>query len=197
MALSQVLRNTLCNANTLQQIRHSSRFVPTSLWDRPIRQHRRFLSRPDDFWNTDPWDLLFPTYFDNFRQPYFSELYPTPRQKSDGFQVQLDVKNFEPKDISVKVIDNDNSIIIEAKHEERSDDEGFVTRHFTRRYVLPDKYSIKDVVSTLSAEGILTVKAPLNQEKLDELNVKQIEIQHEKSEKSEEATEKEAESKKS
>lgn len=76
----------------------------------------------------------------------------------DGFQVCVDVQQFAPNEISVKTVDN--SILVEGKHEEKSDEEGFVSRHFVRRYVLPKGYDPQQVVSTLSSDGILTVKAP-------------------------------------
>lgn len=76
----------------------------------------------------------------------------------DTFQVCMDVKDFAPNEISVKTVDN--SIVVEGKHEERQDEHGYISRQFTRRYVLPDGYEAKDVVSQLSSDGLLTLKAP-------------------------------------
>ncbi|XP_055678874.1 heat shock protein 23 [Lutzomyia longipalpis] len=76
----------------------------------------------------------------------------------DGFQVCLDVQQFAPNEITVKAVEN--SIVVEGKHEEREDQHGYITRHFVRRYMLPKEYDIEQVVSTLSSDGVLTVRAP-------------------------------------
>lgn len=76
----------------------------------------------------------------------------------DGFQVSLDVQHFSPNEITVKTIDN--SIIVQAQHEERQDDHGYISRQFTRRYDLPQGFKAEDVVSSISSDGVLTVKAP-------------------------------------
>jgi crystallin alpha B len=59
-----------------------------------------------------------------------------------------------------------------GKHEEKQDEHGFVSRHFTRKYQLPPSYKPDNVQSTLSSDGILTISAaapepaqPINQER--------------------------------
>lgn len=59
-----------------------------------------------------------------------------------------------------------------GKHEEKQDEHGFVSRHFTRKYTLPPNYKPDSVTSTLSSDGILTISAvtpealpPSNQER--------------------------------
>lgn len=70
----------------------------------------------------------------------------------------------------------DQFIIVEGKHEERADDLGLISRQFTRRYALPKGYNMNDVVSTLSSDGVLTIKAP-PVSKTPELKEKVIPIQ--------------------
>lgn len=157
-------------------VRNRSRSsLPSLLWEDPFKHQRSLFA---DIWNRpDPFDTFFaPTRYNVFRVP--SSLRWEGEQNltnpKDGFQVALNVQNFEPHEVTVKVIDN--SIIVEAKHEERSDgDESYVSRHFSRRYVLPDEYNINDVVSTLSSDGILTVKAPPKH--LEEKNARNVQIQ--------------------
>lgn len=79
-------------------------------------------------------------------------------QDKEKFQVKLDVKNFAPEEIKVKTVGN--YIQIEAKHEEKEDDKGYISRQFMRRFLLPKGHDLKDVVSKLSADGVLTVTAP-------------------------------------
>ncbi|XP_038829563.1 heat shock protein beta-1-like [Salvelinus namaycush] len=47
-----------------------------------------------------------------------------------------------------------------GKHEERRDEHGYVPRHFTRKILLPG-VDFEKVTSSLSAEGVLSVEAPL------------------------------------
>ncbi|XP_055533260.1 protein lethal(2)essential for life-like [Wyeomyia smithii] len=82
----------------------------------------------------------------------------TVNMGSDKFQINLDVQQFSPNEISVKAIDN--SILVEGKHEEKQDEHGFISRHFVRRYVLPSGHDPEAIVSSLSSDGILTITAP-------------------------------------
>ncbi|XP_054734219.1 heat shock protein 23-like [Anastrepha obliqua] len=90
----------------------------------------------------------------------------------DGLQVCMDVAQFKPSELTVKVLDN--SIVVEGKHEERADEHGYISRHFVRRYTLPKDYDADKVVSTLSSDGVLTVTAPKPQEEKSNERVVQI-----------------------
>lgn len=154
----------------LNLVRHRSRSssLPSLFWDDPFARHRKLMN---DIWNSDPFDFAVPRIA--YRAPYWEgEKYlSTPE---DGFQVSLNVQNFKPEEVTVKVADN--NVIIEAKHEERNEDDSYVSRHFSRRYALPENCSIKDIVSTLSSDGVLTVRAPPKE--IDTKNARQIHIQH-------------------
>nr|CAH7753784.1 unnamed protein product [Callosobruchus chinensis] len=137
-------------------------------WHRPSRlldQHFGVGLRRDDLFNNlstiprrsryvRPW-----TSTDIQRQDSGS----TIQQDKDKFQVILDVQQFAPNEITVKT--NGNSIMVEGKHEEKQDEHGFISRHFVRRYILPETHEIEGVVSSLSSDGILTVTAPKKTEK--------------------------------
>lgn len=115
---------------------------------------------PDDFLTSmmSPW--TFHDYFRPWR--YLSRLTKdmgsTIKTDKDKFQVNLDVQHFAPEEISVKT--SDGYVVIEAKHEEKEDQHGYVSRQFVRRYALPEGTESEDVVSQLSSDGILTVSAP-------------------------------------
>ncbi|XP_044750507.1 uncharacterized protein LOC123310887 [Coccinella septempunctata] len=79
----------------------------------------------------------------------------------DTFKANLDVQQFKPEEITVKVTGN-NTITIEGKHEEKQDDHGFISRQFVRRYVLPKDCDINKIESKLSSDGVLTITAPRN-----------------------------------
>ncbi|XP_076444494.1 alpha-crystallin B chain-like [Babylonia areolata] len=140
------------------------------------------------FWD-DPWEgmtqpsRIFDQYFgtvvpDDFFRP-FSVMYPRgygpPMQQApvqppqqtgvsevvntdQEFRVSMDVQHFKPDEINIKT--RDNRLIISAHHEERPDEHGFISREFTRQYVLPKDVDPGAVTSSLSRDGRLTLKAP-------------------------------------
>ncbi|XP_077298889.1 heat shock protein 23-like [Arctopsyche grandis] len=76
---------------------------------------------------------------------------------SDNYEVQLDVKDFTPDEISVKIINR--QVVVEAKTE-KENEHVFESKHLIRKYTLPDGCKTEDVVTSLSSEGLLTVTAP-------------------------------------
>jgi len=75
----------------------------------------------------------------------------------NNFKVNLDVQQFKPDEVFVKVVDG--YVVVDGKHEERSDAHGYISRQFTRRYKLPDSVDPSTVTSTLSLDGILSIGA--------------------------------------
>lgn len=110
----------------------------------------------------------------NYSRPQFDEIEKMSHIGKDGFQVCLDVQHFQPNEISVKT--ENNSIIVNAKHEEKKDDHGYISREFTRRYGLPMGFKVEDVTSSLSSDGVLSVKCP-NPPAIEGTNQRQVEIQ--------------------
>ncbi|XP_015904097.1 protein lethal(2)essential for life [Parasteatoda tepidariorum] len=80
------------------------------------------------------------------------------KNEKDKFQVMLNVSHFKPEEIDVKTVDN--TIVIHGKHEEKSDEHGFISREFTRRYMLPEGTEPETVKSTLTPNGVLMIEAP-------------------------------------
>ncbi|XP_074837232.1 heat shock protein beta-6 isoform X1 [Carettochelys insculpta] len=76
----------------------------------------------------------------------------------DRFSVLLDVKHFSPEDLSVKVVGD--YVEVHAKHEERPDEHGYISREFHRRYGLPRGVDPATITSALSPDGILSITAP-------------------------------------
>lgn len=134
--------------------------------------------RPDMGWELQRCDWLHTPFHHLFNSLHpFGHTNRGYNKKSyigkDGFQVCLDVKHFVPDDITVQVVDN--FIIIDAQHEEKQDDHGYIFRHFQRRYRLPKEFNSEDVVSKISSDGILTVSAPRATEGS---NIRLLQIQH-------------------
>ncbi|XP_070822722.1 heat shock protein beta-6 isoform X2 [Chaetodon trifascialis] len=78
-----------------------------------------------------------------------------------GFVVQVDVKDFNPEDLMVKVIGD--FVEVQGKHEERKDGPGFTTRQFNRRYRIPKGVHTMALESAVSPDGILIISAPMLQ----------------------------------
>ncbi|XP_070550213.1 alpha-crystallin B chain-like [Ptychodera flava] len=76
----------------------------------------------------------------------------------DMFRVMLDVHHFTPEEIEVKL--TENKISVHAKHEDKEDEHGFVSREFTRQYILPPDTDLDQIKSHLSKDGIMTLEAP-------------------------------------
>lgn len=79
----------------------------------------------------------------------------------DKFHADLDVQQFAPDEINVKVVDR--FVIVEASHEEREDEHGWISRQFTRKYIIPEQCDIDQVSSKLSSDGILSIIVPRKQ----------------------------------
>lgn len=77
----------------------------------------------------------------------------------DKFQANLDVSQFKPEEITVKVT-GENTITVEGKHEEKQDEHGQIYRHFVRRYHLPKNSDMGKIESKLSSDGVLSIIAP-------------------------------------
>ncbi|KAK2879620.1 hypothetical protein Q8A73_023432 [Channa argus] len=101
-----------------------------------------------------PWIRPLSTRWFNWPDNGYNEM----RMEKDRFVIYVDVKHFSPDELSVNV--SDEFITIHAKHEDRQDDHGFVSREFLRKYRLPAGISAADVTSTLSYDGVLTITAP-------------------------------------
>lgn len=99
----------------------------------------------------------------------------TVHSDKDKFQVQLDVQQFKPEEIDVKVVDK--YVIVEAKHEEKKDEHGWISRQFTRKYLIPEQCNIEHVKSSLSSDGVLSIEVPRKEQpKLQ--NEKVVKIEH-------------------
>uniref|UniRef100_T1PPB8 Hsp20/alpha crystallin family n=1 Tax=Musca domestica TaxID=7370 RepID=T1PPB8_MUSDO len=98
------------------------------------------------------------------------------RFNKDGYQVSINVSEFKPEELSVKVVEN--SVIVEGKSEQHQDTEGgYISRHFVRRFTLPKGYESDKAMSTLTSDGILTVSVPKPQieEKAREIPIQRTE----------------------
>jgi len=78
--------------------------------------------------------------------------------KADQFEVKVDVQQFAPEELTVKMVDN--FMVIEGKHEEKKDEHGYISRQFVRRYTIPPDVKQDEINCDLSSDGVLILSAP-------------------------------------
>lgn len=123
----------------------------------PIRYH--FIDRSKN----DPSEDISPVRAfrcykdaDDYLHPRVSYGKSETYRKKYALEKCIDVQHFKPDEITVKV--ENKSIVVHAKHREKQDEQGFIMREFKRRYELPSGCKSEDVVSSLSSDGVLSVK---------------------------------------
>jgi len=77
---------------------------------------------------------------------------------NEKFMIQLELPGFSPEDFSLKT--KDDVIIIEAKHNAKTEDGSTDSRHFTKEFKMPSGVATDKLGSTYSGAGILTISAP-------------------------------------
>ncbi|KAM9841465.1 heat shock protein beta-1-like [Aulostomus maculatus] len=81
------------------------------------------------------------------------------RTGRDSWRIKLDVNHFSPEEITITT--KEGYLEISGNHEERQDEHGSVSRCFTRKYKLPPGVDLQHISSSLSADGVLSVEAPV------------------------------------
>ncbi|XP_015609262.1 heat shock protein 67B1 [Cephus cinctus] len=114
-------------------------------------------------------DLTQRQLMDRYYAPLGSDVsgFSTITDDKNVFQVLLDVHLFKPDEIKVKLVDK--FVVVEAKHMERQDEHGFVTRQFLRKYVVPDVVDTDLIKAELFVDGILVIMAPVKDVKENKL----------------------------
>ncbi|XP_047037292.1 protein lethal(2)essential for life-like [Helicoverpa zea] len=115
---------------------------------------------PDDLLTAVVAPMVARDYYRPWRQMAVAarDIGSTIVSNKEKFQVNLDVQHFAPEEISVKT--SDGYVIVEGKHEEKRDEHGYISRQFTRRYILPENCDPATVESKLSSDGVLSIIAP-------------------------------------
>lgn len=158
--------------------------------DRPHRlfdQHFGLGLSPDDLpssWTPYDTDVLVirPRRQLHRHHPYDRSLSrkssgaSTVQADKNKFQVTLDVQQFLPEEVTVKVVGK--NVVVEGKHEEKQDEHGWISRQFVRKYLVPEQCDIDNLQSTLSSDGVLTVTAPRKTLELEDKKERIIKIQN-------------------
>ncbi|GFO22503.1 heat shock protein beta-1 [Plakobranchus ocellatus] len=72
------------------------------------------------------------------------------------FRIRLDLSHYKPEEVKIKT--DSHKITIQAKHEERQDNHGFVSRQMTRSYKLPNDVDPNSATSSMNSNGTLSIK---------------------------------------
>ncbi|KAK7072284.1 hypothetical protein SK128_012758 [Halocaridina rubra] len=80
-------------------------------------------------------------------------------EKDGNFSAVMDVKDFNPTDLQVRVVDD--RVVVEGKYEKKSEDgSSMSSKSFYKEFTLPAVANIDLVSTALSKDGVLTIKAP-------------------------------------
>lgn len=80
-------------------------------------------------------------------------------EKDGNFQCVMDVKDFSPSDLQVRVVDD--RVVVEGKYEKKSEDgSSMSSKSFHKEFTMPNCADIDQVSTALSKDGVLTVRAP-------------------------------------
>ncbi|MCI4394607.1 hypothetical protein PGIGA_G00170630 [Pangasianodon gigas] len=128
-------------------------FFPSRIFDQHFGEH---ISESDVL---APYPSPYFPHLSFFRWPSWvdsglSEM----KMEKDRFTINLDIKHFAPEELAVKICGD--YIEVHAKHEDRQDDHGFVSREFLRKYRVPAGVDPASITSSLSSDGVLTITAP-------------------------------------
>jgi HSP20 family molecular chaperone IbpA len=124
-----------------------------------------------DYW--DLWDfhrelgLLDDYYYKDMplSRRYFGsrlwkeDLASTLTNDKDWFRIRVGCPTYKPEEVTVKVSD-DGWVTVNGKHEDYTNTAGFVSRDFTRKYLLPKQVDADRVYCTMSPSGLLTINCP-------------------------------------
>merc|ERR1712209_36222 len=95
-------------------------------------------------------------------------------------EISLNTSGYKPGELSVNV--TDGQLIIEGKHEEKTESgHTMVSRHFRRQYGLSPNVKMAEVVSNLSQDGVLVVTVPKEKRIQEIKDDKKVDVEHKKS----------------
>jgi len=146
---------------------HDSRWTPSFI--RPIL----LFNKDDSIFNTSIQSKFEDRIKDMFpRTSDFSRDVEVNENDEKELTLKFDLKDYKPNELKVTVLDN--VLKIEAKHEENTEG-NHISKQFVRSYVLPAEYKAKEVQSSLSKSGKLTVVVP-KKNKIEHTIVRDIPI---------------------
>ncbi|XP_045203286.2 alpha-crystallin B chain-like [Mercenaria mercenaria] len=145
-------------------------------WKRNLPIHTPWKTRSpyfDVWWDARNIDRHFEKMWRDFDRmvgpSFFDAYYVRPRDveartevsklkyDSEGFELRLDVQQFTPSELNVKLVGN--TLTVSGKHEQKADEHGHISREFHRELTVPEDVDLESMTSSISEDGILTITA--------------------------------------
>lgn len=82
------------------------------------------------------------------------------RTESGGLQLALDMADYKPEDLKIKLVDD--HLVVEAEHESSGED-SYRKSHFKRWFRLPQDVKVDEIKSKLTDGNRLLIDLPLNE----------------------------------
>lgn len=101
----------------------------------------------------DTFENIFPSLFSANQRQVYNGL---DRTREDVFAVKLDVSQFKPVELSVKV--EGTKLIVSGKHQNKSKN-GSENCDFTREYEIPPDVEPASIASRITPTGVLIIEA--------------------------------------
>lgn len=115
----------------------------------------------NDEWNMFHYPLVdwsLPLATSPFKQ---SEL-PMPRVHGDKFNMNLNMNQFDPSEISVKF--DKGQLTVHGKREKKDEDGSYVYREYKQMCTIPENVMYEQMKCRLDDKGCLRIEAPVKQE---------------------------------
>merc|ERR1712203_1243090 len=114
-------------------------------------------------WPWLPKQWMLPQLLQDFHLPEMKDsLMLGLQEEKDKMEVTLDTSGYKPDELKVEI--KEGELCVEGKHEERSQTgEGMVSRHFSRRFGMPQNVKKEGIVSNLSQDGVMVITMPKEQ----------------------------------
>ncbi|XP_064616439.1 alpha-crystallin B chain-like [Liolophura sinensis] len=137
----------------------NQRLAPIRDFDQELRQLSNNMSRMyQDMLTLVPSKAL-PTDIHMNEELRMDNPIVTDMNGKKKFQLQFDVRQFRPEEISLTT--SDNILTVHACHEEKSEGKS-AFREYKRQYTIPPVVSAQALTSKLSHNGILSIEAPVH-----------------------------------
>ncbi|KAJ6218548.1 hypothetical protein RDWZM_009705 [Blomia tropicalis] len=134
---------------------------------------RSLLDSLDDDFMVCPMDYVFPQS-QRFRS--LGGQLAVPRITGDKFNLDLDMRQFDPNEISVKF--DQNSLQIHGKREKKADDgHQYEYREYVQHFTVPDNVVHEQLKCQMDNKGYLKIEAPVKVEQIDMDKPRQIPIE--------------------
>merc|ERR1711971_532373 len=106
---------------------------------------------------------MLPQLLQDFHLPEMKDsLMLGLQEEKDKMEVTLDTSGYKPDELKVEI--KEGELCVEGKHEERSQTgEVMVSRHFSRRFGMPQNVKKEGIVSNLSQDGVMVITMPKEQ----------------------------------